>query len=124
MAVANMNMTTAGRNGVITMTMMTTSQTTKVSTTSWMLSTQVIISKSWLVDLGGRELGKDTELDLDNVIQEDEDLFPEDPDSEDYEGYMGNSVSFHLLILLQVCCSTWVLTTNRDLKQHIGTEHL
>jgi hypothetical protein len=47
-----------------------------------------------LVDLSGRQLGTEISFDLENVLQED-DLFPEDPDFEDYEGYMGNSVSLH-----------------------------
>jgi len=46
-----------------------------------------------LVDLTGRQLGTQASFDLDNVLQEDKDLFPAEPDSEDYEGYMGNSVS-------------------------------
>jgi hypothetical protein len=48
-----------------------------------------------LVDLGGRQLGVDTSFDLDYVLQEDDDLFPEHPDGEDYEAYTGNSVSHH-----------------------------
>ncbi|OIW24743.1 hypothetical protein CONLIGDRAFT_685690 [Coniochaeta ligniaria NRRL 30616] len=44
-----------------------------------------------LVDLGGRELGMETSFDLDNVVQGEYDLFPEDPEDEDYVGFKGNS---------------------------------
>lgn len=71
-----------------------------------------------LVDLDGQELGRDTGFDLDNVIQAGEDLFPEDPDDEDYEGYMGNSVSPH-----PPTCSSMLLHPGPNTQQGPSATH-
>jgi hypothetical protein len=46
-----------------------------------------------LVDLTGRSLGAGHSFGLEDVVQDEDAILPDEADEEDYEGYMGNSVS-------------------------------
>jgi hypothetical protein len=52
------------------------------------IDTEYTIEK--LVALSGQQMGSNMNFDLEHAVQGDE-FFPEDPDHEEYEGYMGNS---------------------------------